>query len=63
MFKGGLLDVLDDHLASALRYLSHRPLISGYDEPTTLSYQIPLFGPMGADVRHSAVHWELFEIV
>ncbi|MGJ8606265.1 MAG: DNA-methyltransferase, partial [Marivita sp.] len=26
--------------------------LSGYDEPTTLSYQIPLFGPIGADVRH-----------
>ena len=30
---------------------SHRPHLSGYDEPRTLSYQIPLFGPIGADVR------------
>jgi hypothetical protein len=28
------------------------PLLSGYDEPKTLSYQITLFGPIGADVRH-----------
>ena len=27
------------------------PLLSGYDEPKTLSYQITLFGPIGADVR------------
>ncbi|MEB8389377.1 DUF5906 domain-containing protein, partial [Rhodobacteraceae bacterium KMM 6894] len=26
---------------------------SGYDEPRTLSYQITLFGPIGADVRQS----------
>ena len=29
------------------------PLLSGYDEPETLSYQITLFGPIGADVRQS----------
>ena len=27
-----------------------------YDEPETLSYQITLFGPIGADVRH---YWSL----
>ena len=31
------------------------PLLSGYDEPKILSYQIPLFGPIGADVRHRKV--------
>jgi hypothetical protein len=31
--------------------LSHLPLLSGYDEPRTLSYQITLFGPTSADVR------------
>ena len=30
---------------------SYRPLLSGYDEPETLPYQITLFGPIGADVR------------
>ena len=34
--------------------LSHLPLLSGYDDPRTLSYQIPLFGPMSADVRQGA---------
>jgi ABC-type sugar transport system permease subunit len=33
--------------------LSHLPLLSGYDEPTTLSYQITLLGPISADVRHN----------
>lgn len=33
--------------------LSHVPLLSGYDEPTTLTYQIRLIGPIGADVRQS----------
>lgn len=32
--------------------MSHVPLLSDYDEPETLSYQITLFGPIGADVRH-----------
>jgi len=27
------------------------PLLSGYNEPETISYQITLFGPIGADVR------------
>ena len=44
-------DCFDDLLAGALRCLSHRPLLGGYDEPRTLSYQIGLFGPKGADVR------------
>ena len=35
--------------------LSHLPLLSGYDEPATLSYQIPPFGPMSADVRHNDI--------
>ena len=47
----GALDVFDDLLAGALTCLSHRPLLSGYDEPETLSYQIDLNGPIGADVR------------
>jgi hypothetical protein len=28
------------------------PLLGGYDEPETLSYQITLFGPISADVKH-----------
>ncbi len=42
------LDIFDDLLARAFACsicLSHLPLLSGYDEPRTLSYQIPLFGP------------------
>lgn len=35
-------------------------LLGGYDEPTTLSYQITLFGPIGADVRHYAVTLAIF---
>ena len=31
--------------------LSHVPLLSGYVEPKTLSYQINLFNPTGADVK------------
>jgi len=38
---------------SRVERLSHLPLLSGYDEPKTLSYQINLFGPIGADVRQS----------
>jgi hypothetical protein len=34
------------------RKLTHLPLLSGYDEPRALSYQITLFGPISADVRH-----------
>jgi len=48
------LDVFDDLLAGASACsscLSHLPLLSGYDEPRTLSYQMQLFGPIGADVR------------
>ncbi|MFT5626603.1 MAG: hypothetical protein ACI8Z0_003113 [Lentimonas sp.] len=36
--------------------MSHLPLLSGYDEPRTLSYQITLFGPIGADVRQPEKH-------
>ena len=49
------LDIFDQLLAGAFAhssYLSHVQLLSGYDEPTTLSYQILLFGPISADVRH-----------
>jgi hypothetical protein len=56
--NGGTLDVFDDLLARAFACsccLSHLPLLSGYDEPTTLSYQIPLFGPISADVRQLGV--------
>ena len=55
MFAGGPFDVFDDPLARAFTgssYLSHVPLLSGYDEPRKRSYQINLFGPIGADVRH-----------
>ncbi|MFT5869572.1 MAG: hypothetical protein ACI8TF_001685 [Paracoccaceae bacterium] len=41
-------------LARAFAYsdrLSHIPLLSGYDELTTLDYRIRLFGSKGADVR------------
>jgi hypothetical protein len=37
MFAGRPLDILDDLLAGALRCLSHRPLLGGYDEQQTLS--------------------------
>ena len=50
-----LFDIFDQLLAGAFACsscLSHPPLLSGYDEPKTLSYQITLFGPIGADVRH-----------
>jgi hypothetical protein len=36
-FARGAFDVFDDLLARALRCLSHRPLLSGYDEQQTLS--------------------------
>jgi phage terminase large subunit-like protein len=54
MLAGRPFDIFDDLLAGAFACsccLSHLPLLSGYDEPTTLSYQIPLFGPISADVR------------
>ena len=50
--------IFDDLLARAFACstcLSHLPLLSGYDEPRTLSYQITLFGPISADVRQSKV--------
>ena len=52
------LDVFDDLLARAFACsscLSHLPLLSGYDEPRTLSYQMQLIGPIGADVRQFAI--------
>jgi len=55
LFARGALDVLDDLLGRfppRSSCLSHVPLLGGYDEPETLPYQIPLFGPIGADVRH-----------
>ncbi|TQV65957.1 IS66 family insertion sequence element accessory protein TnpB [Aliiroseovarius halocynthiae] len=33
----GAFDIFDDLLARALRCLSHRPLLGGYDEQQTLS--------------------------
>ena len=54
MLAGRPFDIFDDLLARAFACsscLSHLPLLSGYDEPTTLSYQITLFGPISADVR------------
>ncbi|WP_371224389.1 primase-helicase family protein [Roseovarius sp. 2305UL8-3] len=65
MLARGAFDVFDDLRARALRCLSHRPLLSGYDEPETLPYQIPLFGPIGADVRQfdpfngSQISWRM----
>jgi hypothetical protein len=53
MLAGGPLDIFDDLLAGAFAFsscLSHLPLLIGYDELTTLSYQILLFGPISADV-------------
>ena len=50
----GMAHAVDDLLARAFACsscLSHVPLLSGYDEPRTLSYQITLFGPISADVR------------
>ena len=55
MPAGGTFDIFDDLLASApacSSWLSHLPLLGGYDEPEILSYQITLFGPIGVDVRH-----------
>jgi len=55
MLAGGPLDIFDDLLARAFAcsgQLSHVPVLGGYDEPDTLSYQTTLFGPIGADVRH-----------
>ena len=48
------LDIFNDLLARASARsscLSHVPLLSGYDEPRNLSYQIRLFGPISPDVR------------
>lgn len=56
-------DFFDDLLAGALRCLSHRPLLSGYDEPATLSYQILLIGPMSANVRHLVHHFKFHFLV
>jgi hypothetical protein len=50
------LDIFDQLLARTFACsscLSHLPLLSGYDEPRTLAYQINLFGPIGADVRQT----------
>ncbi|SMP14084.1 hypothetical protein [Shimia sagamensis] len=33
LFACGPLEALDDLLAGALRCISHRPLLGGYDEP------------------------------
>ena len=55
MFAGYPFDVFDDLLARTLACsscLSDLPLLSGYDEPKTLSYQIRLLGPISADVKH-----------
>jgi hypothetical protein len=46
-------DVFDDRLASDFACsscMSHFPLHGGYDEPETLSYQITIFGHIGADL-------------
>lgn len=42
---------------SAFQFSVSCPTLRGYDEPETLSYQITLFGPIGADViRVFATH-------
>ena len=54
MLAHGLLDIFDQILARAFACascLSHLPLLRDYDEPETLSYQIRLFGPLGADFK------------
>ena len=51
LFLGRPLDVFDELLALALTCLSHFLLLSGYDEPETLSDQVILFGPISADGR------------
>ena len=46
-------DIFDNLLAGAFACsscLSHPPRLGVYDEPETLSYQIALLGPIGADV-------------
>ena len=60
------LDVFDDLLArdfACSGSLSHRPLLGGYDEPETLSYQISLFGPTGADVRQASKAYQQSHLV
>lgn len=52
LFTGGALEVVDYLLAVAIFCLFHLPLFCGYDEPETLLYQIDLFGPICAKVRH-----------
>lgn len=59
MLAGGAFDIFDDLLAGAFACyirLSHLPFLSGYDEPRTLSYPMPLFGPISTDVRQSGPH-------
>jgi len=46
-------DIFDDLLARDPTCLSHLQLFIGYDELRTVSYQIALFAPVGADVRHT----------
>jgi hypothetical protein len=42
--------------------MSHHPLLSGYDEPRTLSYQMTLFGPISADVRQILFLIKFYEL-
>ena len=56
LFACGTADVLNNLLAVALacsRVSVSSPLLGGYDVPETLSYQIDLNCPIGADVRQS----------
>jgi hypothetical protein len=51
-----VFNVFEDLLgrpAPGNRCLSHVPLVGGYDEPETLSNQLALFGPIGADAGHA----------
>lgn len=50
----GALDIFDDFLAGVRRFLSYHTLLGGYDERQTVSWQISLIGPIGADVRHAS---------
>lgn len=40
---------------TGVSWLSHAPLVSDYDEPSTLSQQIILYGPISADVGQAAL--------
>jgi hypothetical protein len=58
MLAGPPVDIFDDLLARTFAwssFLSHLSPLNGFDESKTLSYQIQLLGPTGADVRQHPV--------